>query len=72
MVASQDFRDGAAYGALELARRLKVVSFFGFPLSTHNIELAAKEIQQIMGGAIPDLADTPAEEMSLRRSSETP
>lgn len=52
MPASQEFRDGAAYGALELARRLNVVASFGFLLDVHNIENAAKEIKTMMGGHV--------------------
>ena len=52
MPASQDYRDGAAYGALELARRLSVVASFGLPLSPHNIQVAAGEIRKMMGGHV--------------------
>ena len=49
-IASQDYRDGAAWGADELARRLNTITAFGFPMSVPNVQLAANQIQEEMGG----------------------
>jgi len=48
--ASQDYRDGAAYGAQELARRLTQVERIGIPFSAVLARQAADTIQSEMGG----------------------
>lgn len=60
-IASQDYRDGATWGAHELGQRLRTITVFGFPLSVPNVELAAKQIQYEMGGRLPTSMDASEE-----------
>lgn len=51
--ASQDYRDGAAYGAAELARRINSAQSYGLNLSNRQITTMADEIAKLMGGHEP-------------------
>lgn len=44
MPASQDYRDGAAYGAIELAKRINEANRWGVKLADWQIQTMAEEI----------------------------
>lgn len=49
-VASQDFRDGAATGATELAKRIRVVNGYGVTITPSLVESMAAELVSMWGG----------------------
>lgn len=59
-VASQEFRDGAATGASEVARRLGVVQGFGIPLTASVLEAVTHEVIYMWGGTPIDNQDSDA------------
>jgi len=54
MTASQDYRDGAAWGAHELARRATVLHSFGIDPAPSFLDSMAGQIRHDMGGSLPD------------------
>lgn len=57
-IASQDYRDGAAYGAALLARRLQRLNGWGVDVRNYTLpDTLAETIARDMGGAIPDRED---------------
>jgi hypothetical protein len=51
-IASQEFRDGAATGAAQLARRIRIVESFGIPITSSTVDLMAQDIVSDWGGAV--------------------
>lgn len=63
MAASQDYRDGATWGAWELAQRAKVLQSLGIDPAPSFLEAMAGQIRHEMGGAWPDASKSgPTEE----------
>lgn len=50
--ASQDFRDGAASGAEEIAYRARILDAFGIPLTVKALDDLARSVIQDMGGNV--------------------
>jgi hypothetical protein len=51
-IASQDFRDGAATGIGQLARRLRIVAGFGITLTPDLIDEVADATRSNWGGQV--------------------
>lgn len=52
MPASQDFRDGAATGAAQLARRIRIAESFGVPITPALVDAMTAEIRSRWGGQV--------------------
>ena len=51
-IASQEFRDGAATGAAQLARRIRIAESFGIPITPATVELMTVAIVGTWGGRV--------------------
>lgn len=53
-IASQEFRDGAATGASQLAKRIRTASMLGIVVTPAMVESMRGDIVQTWGGAVRD------------------
>lgn len=52
VTASQNYRDGAATGANQLAARIKVIQSYGVALSNRNLDDLVAQLGEEWGGSI--------------------